>query len=70
MTEAELQKVAGKLREFGEISARLKSSQASVLHSHWSRSDEAWISLVERITVLLRQQSYAVKNQLGHPKTH
>merc|ERR1712150_161545 len=28
VTEAELQKVAGRLREFGEISARLKSSQA------------------------------------------
>ena len=28
MTEAELQKVAGKLRVFDEISARLKSSQA------------------------------------------
>ena len=28
MTEAELQKVAGKLRVFDEISARLQSSQA------------------------------------------
>ena len=42
--------------------------QASVLHSHWSRNVEAWLSLVERFIVMLRQLSYAIKNQLGHPK--
>ena len=36
----------------------------SVLHSHWSRNVEARLSLVERIIVLLRQLSYAIKNQL------
>ena len=40
----------------------------SVLHSHWSRNVEARLSLVERFIVLLRQLSYAIKNQLGHPK--
>ena len=39
----------------------------SVLHSHWSRSTEARLSLVESFIVLLRQLSYARKNQLGHP---
>ena len=38
--------------------------QVSVLHSHWSRNAEARLSLVERIIVLLRQLSYAIKNQL------
>ena len=41
----------------------------SVLHSHWSRNVEARLSLVEIFIVLLRQLSYAIKNQLGHPKT-
>ena len=40
----------------------------SVLHSHWSRNVEARLSLVESFIVLLRQLSYAIKNQLGHPK--
>ena len=40
----------------------------SLVHSHWSRNVETWLSLVERIIVLLRQLSYAIKNQLGHPK--
>ena len=40
----------------------------SVLHSHWSRNVEARLSLVQRFIVLLRQLSYAIKNQLGHPK--
>ena len=42
--------------------------RSSVLHSDWSRNVEARLSLVERIIVLLRQLSYAIKNQLGHPK--
>ena len=41
-----------------------RTDQSSVLHSHWSRNVEAWLSLVERIIVLLRQLSYAIKNQL------
>ena len=36
-----------------------------MVHSHWSRNVEARLSLVERIIVLLRQPSYAIKNQLG-----
>ena len=40
----------------------------SVLHSHWSRNVEARPSLVESFIVMLRQLSYAIKNQLGHPK--
>ena len=32
--------------------------ETRVLHSHWSRASEC----------CLRQQSYAIKNQLGHPK--
>ena len=43
-------------------------SQSSLVHSHWSRNDEARLSLVERFIVLLWQLSYAIKNQLGHPK--
>ena len=39
--------------------------QGSVLHSHWSRNVGALLSLVERFIVLLRQLSYAIKNQLG-----
>ena len=35
-----------------------------MVHSHWSRNVEAWLSLVERFIVLLRQLSYAIKNQL------
>ena len=40
-------------------SARLRweMGTVSVLHSHWSRNVEAWLSLVERIIVLLRQDS-------------
>ena len=38
------------------------------LGSHWSRSNEAWLSSVSFI-VLLCQLSYAIMNQLGHPKT-
>ena len=34
------------------------------LGSHWSSSNEAWLSLVESFRVLLCQQSYALKNQL------
>ena len=42
-----------------------KDDQASsVLHSHWSRNVEARLSLVETFIVLLRQLSYAIKNQL------
>ena len=37
-------------------------------YSHWSSSNKARLSLVESFKVLLRQQSYAIKNQLGHPK--
>ena len=36
--------------------------------SHWSSSYIAGLSLVERFIVLLPQLSYAIKNQLGHPK--
>merc|ERR1719400_854941 len=43
-------------------SALGQSNQASVLHYHWSSSNEARLSLVR---VLLRQQSYAIKKQLG-----
>ena len=32
--------------------------------SHWSRLFEIVLSLVERFIVLLRQLSYAIKNQL------
>ena len=39
-----------------------------MVQSHWSRNVEAVLSLVERFIVLLRQLSYAIKNQLGHPK--
>ena len=39
-----------------------------VVHSHWSRNVEARLSLVESFIVMLRQLSYAIKNQLGHPK--
>ena len=39
----------------------------SVVHSHWYRSLEALLSLVE-IMVLLRQLSYAIKTQLKLPK--
>ena len=42
--------------------------EGSVVHSHWSRNVEARLSLVESFIVLLRQLSYAIKNQLGHPK--
>ena len=61
----------------GNMSATFSWSQAgpenldfkvSVVHSHWSRNDEARLSLVESFIVLLRQLSYAIKNQLGHPK--
>ena len=44
------------------------SLQGSVVHSHWSRNVEARLSLVESFIVMLRQLSYAIKNQLGHPK--
>ena len=38
----------------------------SLVHSHWSRNvDETRLSLVK---LCLRQQSYAIKNQLWHPK--
>ena len=37
---------------------------SGVVHSDWSRNVEARLSLVERIIVLLRQLSYAIKNQL------
>ena len=47
-------------REDGESIAR-----NSILHSHWSRNVEAWLSLVESFIVLLRQLSYAIKKQLG-----
>ena len=36
----------------------------TLLHSHWTRNVEAWLSLVERIIVLLCQLSYAIKNEL------
>ena len=36
----------------------------SLVHSHWSRNVEAWLSLVESFIVLLCQLSYAIKNQL------
>ena len=39
----------------------------SLLHSHWFRIIQAWLSLVE-IRVLLHQLSYAIKNQLKAPK--
>ena len=39
----------------------------SLLHSDWSRNVEDGFSLVERFIVLLRQLSYAIKNQLRHP---
>ena len=37
--------------------------------SHWSRSNEARLSLVDRFLVLLAPASYAINNQLGHPKS-
>ena len=40
----------------------------SVLFSHWSRSNEARLSLVESFRLFLRQQSGAIKNQFGHSK--
>ena len=43
-------------------------ASGSVLHYHWSSSNEPRLSLVESFKVLLRQVSYAIKNQLGHPK--
>ena len=39
-----------------------------MVHSHWSRSNEARLSLVESFIVLLRQHSYAIKNQQGASK--
>ena len=35
----------------------------SLVPSHWSRNVEARLSLVERFIVMLRQLSYAIKNQ-------
>ena len=35
-----------------------------MVHSHWSRMVEVWLSLVQSFIVLLRQISYAIKNQL------
>ena len=55
-----LEDVKNYFEQFGRV---------SVLHSHWSNSNGARLSLVESFRVLLRQQSYAIKNQLGHPKT-
>ena len=46
----------------------LVTVSSSVLHSNKSRSNEAWLSLVQRFKMLLRQLSNAIKNQLGHPK--
>ena len=40
-----------------------------LVHSHWSRTNSARLSLVQSFRMLLRQQSYAIKNQLGHQKT-
>ena len=48
--------------EFGELNLDLLLP--SVVHSHWSRNVEARLSLVERIIVMVRQLSYAIKNQL------
>ena len=45
------------------------ASGSSVLRYYWSSSNEAWLSLVESFIIVLRQQSYAMNNQLGHPKT-
>ena len=39
-----------------------------LVHSHWSRNVEARLSLVERIIVMLRQLSYAIKNHRGASK--
>ena len=39
-----------------------------LVHSLWSRNVEARLSLVEIFIMLLRQLSYAIKNQLGPPK--
>ena len=41
-----------------------ESVNTSLVHSHWSRNVEAWLSLVESFIVMLRQLSYAIKNQL------
>ena len=38
--------------------------QGSLVHSHWSRNVKARLSLVESFIVMLRQLSYAIKNQL------
>ena len=46
--------------EFGELNLDLLLP--SVVHSHWSRNVEARLSLVERIIVLVRQLSYAIKD--------
>ena len=40
------------------------SLHSSLVHSHWSRNVEAWLSLVESFRVLLCQLSYAIKNPL------
>ena len=40
------------------------NSEGSVVHSHWSRINEARLSLVESFIVLLASVSYAIKNQL------
>ena len=42
--------------------------KASVLHSHWSRIVESWLSLVKSFIVMLRQLSYAINNQLDASK--
>ena len=38
-----------------------------VLPSHWSSSNQTWLSLVERIILVLL--FHTIKKQLGHPKT-
>ena len=39
-------------------------SLSSLVHSHWSRIVEAWLSLVESYRVFLCQLSYVIKNKL------
>ena len=45
----------------------LRSVQASLGHSHWTRVIQTRLSLVETFIVLLRQLTCAVKNKSCHP---
>ena len=57
-----------------DISSILIGRAPTLLRSHWSRASECWNIfmhwkvLLLAVLVMLRQQPYAIKNQLGHPK--